>query len=84
VNVAAVTSGNRTVLLDYRTGVYIGLNEVAGKTWDLIASGVSPRDAARILASEYDASVARVELDMADLIREFASLGLVTVSRTAG
>ncbi len=72
-HVVSTAHGDRTVLLDSRSGHYYGLDEVGSRIWSLAGAGLTPTTISEKLAQEYDAPVEQlaqdVETFLADLKR---------------
>ncbi len=60
------------VLLDLDSGRYYSLNESGGRIWRLCDGGRSGAEIARRLAEHYGGSLAAIEADVADLMRDLA------------
>ena len=67
-----------TTLLDEDSGEYFTLNPSGALVLRTLLGGGSAADAARALASEYDVDAPRADQDVADLLAELRSSGLVT------
>ncbi|MFL5496050.1 MAG: PqqD family protein [Gemmatimonadales bacterium] len=57
------------VLLDAERGLYYTLNEVAGRTWELLAAGEPVIEILRVLTDEYDVPDETLQADGAALLR---------------
>lgn len=66
-----------TVVLNLQTGKYHGLNPSAGKMLQALTEAGSVREAAAVVAAEYDAPVDTVEADVCDLCQSLLDRGLV-------
>ena len=75
--VKAVRHGDRTVLLDLTSERYFSLDGVAGRIWDLLTEPLSLATLSTAIASEYDAPLATVETDVAELLAGLSAEGLV-------
>ena len=75
--VSCIRHGDRTVLLDFQSGQYYGLDEVGTRVWDLLQSGTSAHQVAEQLEREYAAPRAVLEADVRALLMELHSAGLV-------
>ena len=53
-----------TVILNLRTGKYHGLNPMAGRMLDVLSGGVTVRDAAAQISTEYKVDQTVVEADI--------------------
>ena len=78
--VSSVRQGDRTVLLDYRTGAYHSLDEVGSRVWESLQARVPWPELADRLSEEYAVPAARVRADVAALLESLAKLRLVRVS----
>jgi len=67
-----------TTLLDEDSGEYFTLNPSGALVLRTLLGGGSAADAARALASEYDVDAPTADQDVADLLAELRSSGLVT------
>lgn len=66
-----------TVLLDADAGQYYTLNEVAGRTWDLLVAGEPLIEVLRCLGEEYDASPDTLETDLETLLERLVGSALI-------
>jgi hypothetical protein len=72
-----------TVILNLKSGVYHGLNQVGTTVWNLIQQ---PRNFGEIrdaLLTEYEVSVEECDRDLRQLLEDMASQDLVEVKTTA-
>ena len=67
-HVVSTMHGERTVLLDARSGHYYGLDELASRIWSLMQEGHAPHHITELLYDEYDASREELESDVAGFI----------------
>ena len=58
------------VILDLNTSLYYSLNEVGARIWELLASGMSPHDAAERIFEEYETERGTARRDVEKLILE--------------
>jgi hypothetical protein len=73
----------QAAILNLKSGVYYGLDEVGATVWDLIAS---PRRVAEIcdaLMQSYDVDAAQCTRDLAELLGELEDHGLIKVTDAA-
>lgn len=70
--------GEETVLLDFERGVYFGLNEVGSRVWELLEAGKEEAEIVDVLTGEYEAGRPEIAQDVAALLGELASHGLLT------
>jgi hypothetical protein len=68
------------VILDLARGRYFGLNAVGTRIWLLLERG-TPLDAiVTVLTDEYEADRTQIEQDVASLVAELSSRGLIVES----
>jgi hypothetical protein len=72
--------GDETVLLDLASEQYFGLDEVGTRFWELLSASRPFDEIVKVLADEYEASEAHIELDLKELLLRLAAEGLVSVS----
>jgi hypothetical protein len=68
---------SETVVLNLETGKYHGLNRVAGRMLEVLATTGSPRQTASLLAEEFGQPVDQLGCDIADLCSGLARRGLI-------
>jgi hypothetical protein len=66
-----------TVVLNLQTGKYHGLNPTAGRMLEELAKAASVREAAAVVAKEYDCPPATIESDMSNLCQTLLDRGLI-------
>lgn len=66
-----------TVLLDAERGLYYTLNEVAGRSWELLVAGEPLIEILRKLGDEYDVSADTLQTDLAATLKELLEAGLI-------
>ena len=71
------------VVLDLRSGLYFGLNEVGARIWCLIEQHGEVGRILAALADEFDAPEARLRQDLLALIEQLREKGLVHVEPPA-
>jgi coenzyme PQQ synthesis protein D (PqqD) len=76
-HVVWVRQGDATVLLDAERGVYYTLNEVAGRTWELLAAGEPLIEILRCLGDEFEVAAQTLETDTASLIEQLVEAPLI-------
>ncbi len=69
--------GDEVVVLNLHTGFYFGLEQCGARIWNLLSSGRSPDQIARIIRAEYDVTGERAACDLDDLIAELSREGLL-------
>jgi hypothetical protein len=65
------------VMVDLEGGEYFALDAVGARMWDLLLSGDTPAQAARTLATEYDAGQEVIVRDCITLADELLERGLL-------
>jgi hypothetical protein len=73
--------GDECILLDLETETYFGLNPVGSRFWKLVTTAPSIREALDAMLEEYDVAPEAIEQDMAALIDELVSRGLLRIGR---
>jgi Coenzyme PQQ synthesis protein D (PqqD) len=76
-HVVWTTHTDATVLLDADRGLYYTLNDVAGRTWELLAAGEPVLAILQTLGDEYEVEREVLEADLAALLRRLVEAGLV-------
>jgi len=66
-----------TVLLDAERGLYYTLNEVAGRTWELLAAGEPLIEVLRCLGEEFEVSEGTLQADVAALLGQLLERRLI-------
>ena len=69
-----------TVLLNLNTGVYLGLNPVGTRIWQLLETHQSLRKVVEALLAEYDVSEETLTRDVITLVEQMRTNGLVDVA----
>ncbi len=77
MSVIAKQVGTEMVLLDYDRGIYYGLNPAGARVWQLLSEGKETAAIVDALAQEYDAERATIEADVAALLQDLESRGLL-------
>jgi hypothetical protein len=70
--------GDEIVILDLARAIYFGLDPVGGRIWQLISEGKSLGDISDVLLSEYEVSREELQRDLARLLDELESRGLIS------
>jgi len=78
-HVSTTVHGTRTVLLDPLRGRYIGLDEVAGRIWQLARDGAGLQRTVSWMVEEYDVDRATAERDVRRTFEQLASMGVAEV-----
>ncbi|HEX8172860.1 MAG TPA: PqqD family protein [Thermoanaerobaculia bacterium] len=70
--------GDELVLLDLDRGIYLGLDAVGSRFWELITGGASIAEAVETMLAEYDVARDELEADLAGLLAELEQHALIT------
>lgn len=76
-HVVWTTHTGATVLLDADRGLYYTLNDVAGRTWELLAAGEPVIAILQCLEDEYEVGRGVLEADVATLLRRLLDAVLI-------
>ncbi len=68
-------------MVNLQTGQYHGLNVSASRMFEVLEEVGSVREAARVIANEFEAPVERVEGDLAALCSSLYERGIIDVER---
>lgn len=68
---------NEVVILDPKSGMYFGLDQVGVRIWELIQEPKSVKDIRDTILEEYDVEVDRCEQDLFGLFRAMSDHGLI-------
>ncbi len=71
--------GGEAVILDLKSGVYHGLNEVGARIWDLIQQPKAVKNIKQMLLQEYEVEPERCDRDLMALLQELKAAGLIEV-----
>lgn len=71
--------GGESVILNMKTGVYHGLNEVGARVWDLIEQPKAVKDIKQVLLEEYEVEADTCTNDLFSLLNELKTAGLIEV-----
>lgn len=74
--------GGETVLLNLSNENYFGLDEVGTRVWQLLGETHSANAVVTRLIKEYDVSAEQLRTDVARLITELVTAGLVSLGET--
>lgn len=72
--------GDEAVILNVKTGIYYGLNEVGARIWSLIQEPIRFDAIVQALLEEYDVEAGQCEEDVQNLLQEFLAAELIDVS----
>ncbi|MBW4612042.1 MAG: lasso peptide biosynthesis PqqD family chaperone [Desmonostoc vinosum HA7617-LM4] len=71
------------VILDIKSGVYYGLNQVGASIWNLIQTPKTVAEIRDALLNEYDVDAKACEADILVLLEELATKGLIEIKDEA-
>ena len=74
---------DEAVLLNLKTGIYFGLNDVGARVWELIGERRTLSSVLEALVDEYAAAPDVLERDLLELGRQLCAKGLVEVKAFA-
>ena len=70
--------GDETVLLDLSSGIYFGLDGVGKRIWESFADGLSLRETAAIIASEFEVEETQAQADLIAFATDLVERDLLT------
>ena len=70
--------GDETVLLDLSNGIYFGLDGVGKRIWESVAEGLSLRETAATIATEFEVEEAQAQTDLIAFATDLVERGLLT------
>ena len=68
------------VILNMKSGIYCGLNEVGARIWQLIQEPKSAKGVLNTLLEEYNVEADRCESEVLALLQEMSDNGLIEVT----
>lgn len=68
---------DETVLLDIAQGVYFGLDGVGKRIWENVANGLSLKETASVITTEFEVDEARAEEDVIKFAADLVERGLL-------
>ena len=80
-HVLARRAAGETVLMSLESEMYFSLDGPGSRLWELFESGVTFGGAIDALFDEYEVDRVELENDMADLVNELSSNGLVVIAQ---
>lgn len=78
------TVGDEAVLLNLKTELYMGLDPVGTRMWDLLTKSASIEEAFDALLTEYDVEADRLRTDLEKFIDRLIEKELIEVSPSGG
>jgi len=76
--------GEEKVILDMKSGLYYGLDEVGARVWDLLTEPRTPREVCDRIEEEYEVDRSLLETDVLRLVRQFDAEDLLAAPERAG
>jgi Coenzyme PQQ synthesis protein D (PqqD) len=71
--------GGEAVVLNLKSGVYHGLNDVGARIWTLIQQPKVVKDIKLAILEEYDVELERCENDLVLLLNDLSEAGLIQI-----
>ncbi len=68
------------MLLDLASEQYFGLDEVGTRFWELLANSKPFDEIVNLMADEYEAPHAQIEIDLKELLLRLSAEGLVSMT----
>ena len=75
--------GEEVAILDFKAGVYYGLDDVGARVWQLVQEPKKVREIRNALLEEYEVEPVRCERDLIALLRNLAGEELIEISNEA-
>jgi hypothetical protein len=72
------------VILDFKSGVYYGLNEVGARIWNLIQQPKTVSEIRDAIVAEYEIEPEVCDRDLKALLQQLEASGLIEVSNETG
>jgi hypothetical protein len=72
--------GGEAVILNLKSGVYHGLNEVGASVWNLIQKPHTVSDIKQALLDEYEVEAEQCQSDLMALLEELFAAGLIVIN----
>jgi hypothetical protein len=66
-----------TVLLNLKTGVYLGLNQIGTRIWQLLQEDGALSRVLEVMLQEYDVTQEKLAKDLLDLVGQMEKQGLL-------
>lgn len=71
--------GKEAIILNLKSGMYHGLNEVAAQVWDIIQQPKAVKEVKAMLLEEYEVDIQQCDRDLKDLLGELTEAGLIDI-----
>lgn len=75
--------GEEVAILDFKAGVYYGLDDVGARVWQLVQEPKKVREIRNALLEEYEVAPDRCERDLVALLRNLAGENLIEIKYEA-
>jgi hypothetical protein len=75
--------GEEVAILDFKAGVYYGLDDVGARVWQLVQEPKKVREIRNVLLEEYEIEPDRCEHDLIELLRSLAGEELIEINNEA-
>lgn len=72
--------GDEVVILNLKSGVYHGLNEVGAKVWSFIQQAKTVKQISEMLLQEYDVNVEQCNSDLIVVLSDLLAAELINIS----
>jgi hypothetical protein len=72
--------GGELAIMDSNSGIYYGLDPVGARIWSLLMDWKTVGEIRDTLLEEYDVALSELESDVANLLQELSSKGLIEVA----
>jgi len=79
-NFLASALGNETVMMNMKTGDYLGLNEVSSDIWKLLQHPLTPEDIINTLLQRYEVSREDCESQTLSCLSKMAEQGMISIT----
>ena len=76
--------GGEAVILDLKSGVYYGLNNVGTRVWNLLQEPKTLNEIKNAILEEYEVEPNCCQYELLELCQELLAAGLIEVSDDAG
>jgi len=71
--------GGESAILDFKRGIYYGLNETGTRIWNLINEPKTINEVRDTILKEYDVQPERCDLELSELLQELLAKGLIEI-----
>jgi hypothetical protein len=72
--------GDEAVLLNLKTGLYLGLNSVGTRMWSVLLESGSMHEAFERLLGEFEVDTNRLRTDLEEFLRQLLDHGLIEIT----